>query len=231
MHPTGPTVTPGSARDSYAVLVVDERPLGASLSRAMRRWDVRSLGGGEAVRAVRGFRPGAIVLDVRGGGRFLPRLRAALPGVPVLFLTAPDALPDPSLGLRAGADDYVMRPFGVDEVVIRLHGLLRRSADALSVALSVGDLTLDQETRQVRRAGQEVRLTPTEFELLRLLMRHPGRALSKAHILDRVWAYDFAGQGNIVELYISYLRRKIDADRRPMIHTLRGVGYVLRPAA
>ncbi|MEU1390733.1 MULTISPECIES: response regulator transcription factor [unclassified Nonomuraea] len=227
MHPTGSTVAPGSARDSYAVLVVDEHPLGRSLSRAMRSWDVRSLGGGEAVRAARGFRPGAIVLDVRGGGRCLPRLRAALPGVPVLFLTAPDALPDPSLGLRAGADDYVMRPFGVDEVVIRLHGLLRRSADALSV----GDLTLDQETREVRRAGRQIRLTPTEFELLRLLMRHPGRALSKAHILDRVWAYDFAGQGNIVELYISYLRRKIDADRRPMIHTLRGVGYVLRPAA
>ncbi|MER6575486.1 response regulator transcription factor [Nonomuraea sp. NPDC001023] len=227
MHPTGPTVAPGSARDSYAVLVVDEGPLGESLSRAMRRWDVRSLDGGDAIRTARGFRPGAIVLDVRGGGRFLPRLRAALPGVPILFLTAPDALPGPALGLRAGADDYVMRPFGVDEVVIRLHGLLRRSADALSV----GDLTLDQETREVRRAGQEVRLTPTEFELLRLLMRHPGRALSKAHILDRVWAYDFAGQGNIVELYISYLRRKIDADRRPMIHTLRGVGYVLRPAA
>ncbi|MEU5867664.1 response regulator transcription factor [Nonomuraea sp. NPDC047529] len=227
MHPTASTVSPGSARGSYAVLVVDELPLGESLSRAMRRWDVRSLRGGEAVKAVRGFRPRAIVLDATTGGRLLPRLRAALPGVPVLFLTPPDSPPDRATWLRAGADDYVTRPFSVDEVVIRLHGLLRRSA----APLAVGDLTLDQETRQVRRSGKEIRLTPTEFELLRLLMRHPGRALSKAQILDRVWAYDFAGQGNIVELYISYLRRKIDADRRPMIHTLRGVGYVLRPAA
>ncbi|RSM98631.1 DNA-binding response regulator [Nonomuraea sp. WAC 01424] len=222
-----PAVTSRPARGSYAVLVVDEPPLGEHLSRAAGRWDVRCLRGGEAVKAVRGFRPDAIVLDAARGGRLLPRLRAALPGVPILFLTALDSLRDRPAGLRAGADDYVTRPFSVDEVVIRLRGLLRDAG----AALAVGDLTLDQETHEVRRAGQEIRLTPTEFELLRVLMRHPGRALSKAQILDRVWAYDFAGQGNIVELYISYLRRKIDADRRPMIHTLRGVGYVLRPAA
>ncbi|MEV4010510.1 response regulator transcription factor [Nonomuraea angiospora] len=233
--------TSRSDGSSINVLVVDGGPsLTALLSTVMRKesWDVRGAhNGSEAIRAARGFRPDAIVLDVMlpdlDGIRLLPRLRAVLPGVPILFLTALDSLQDRLVGLRAGADDYVTKPFSLEEVVIRLRGLLRRSGAARARAdagLMVGDLTLDQQNHKVRRAGKEIRLTPTEFELLRFLMHHPGRVLSKSQILDRVWAYDFGGQSNVVELYISYLRRKIDAQRQPMIHTVRGVGYTLRPS-
>ncbi|MGN6239418.1 MAG: response regulator transcription factor, partial [Cellulosimicrobium cellulans] len=152
---------------------------------------------------------------------------------PVLFLTAKDSLDDRIAGLTAGGDDYVTKPFSLEEVVARLRGLLRRggaTAQREDSVLVVGDLELDEDAHEVRRAGEEVRLTATEFELLRYLMRNPRRVLSKAQILDRVWNYDFGGQANIVELYISYLRRKIDKGREPMIHTLRGVGYVLKPA-
>ncbi|GAA3435346.1 hypothetical protein GCM10018954_049520 [Kutzneria kofuensis] len=131
-----------------------------------------------------------------------------------------------------GGDDYVTKPFSVEELVLRVRSLLRRSnsvASATSSQLVVGELTLDEDSREVRRSGQEIQLTATEFELLRYLMRNPRRVLSKAQILDRVWEYDFGGQANIVELYISYLRKKIDAGREPMIHTMRGAGYVLRP--
>ncbi|MGP3958153.1 response regulator transcription factor [Nonomuraea sp. 3N208] len=223
------------------ILVVDgEPPLTELLSMVMRQesWDVRSAhNGGEAIRAARGFRPDAIVLDVMlpdmDGIELLPRLRAVLPGVPILFLAARDSAKDRLIGLRAGADDYVAKPFSLEEIVSRLRGLLRRSGAARArpdAGLVVGDLTLDQDTREVRRAGQPIKLTPTEFELLRFLMHHAGRVLSKPQILDRVWAYDFGGQSNVVELYISYLRRKIDAQRPPMIHTVRGAGYTLRPA-
>ncbi|MDX3100028.1 response regulator transcription factor [Nonomuraea angiospora] len=233
--------TSRSDGSSINVLVVDGGPsLTTLLSTVMRKesWDVRGAhNGSEAIRAARGFRPDAIVLDVMlpdlDGIRLLPRLRAVLPGVPILFLTALDSLQDRLVGLRAGADDYVTKPFSLEEVVIRLRGLLRRSGAARARAdagLMVGDLTLDQQNHKVRRAGKEIRLTPTEFELLRFLMHHPGRVLSKSQILDRVWAYDFGGQSNVVELYISYLRRKIDAQRQPMIHTVRGVGYTLRPS-
>ncbi|MEV1174616.1 response regulator transcription factor [Nonomuraea sp. NPDC049784] len=244
MHTTSPNSTSEPVRrldgSSINILVVDdEPPLTELLSMVMRQesWDVRSAhNDSEAIRAARGFRPDAIVLDVMlpdmDGIELLPRLRAVLPGVPILFLTALDSLQDRLVGLRAGADDYVTKPFSLEEVVIRLRGLLRRSGATQARAdagLVVGDLTLDQETHQVRRAGKEIRLTPTEFELLRFLMHNPGRVLSKGQILDRVWAYDFGGQSNVVELYISYLRRKIDAHREPMIHTVRGVGYTIRP--
>ncbi|MEV0230639.1 response regulator transcription factor [Nonomuraea sp. NPDC050786] len=241
MHTTRPNSRSEPVRradgSSVTILVVDdEPPLTELLSLVMRQesWDVRSAhNGSQAIRAARGLRPDAIVLDAMNGIQCLPRLRAVLPGVPILFLTALDSLQDRLVGLRAGADDYVTKPFTLEEVVIRLRGLLRRSGAAQArpgAGLVVGDLTLDQETHQVRRAGKEIRLTPTEFELLRFLMHHPGRVLSKARILDRVWAYDFGGRGNVVELYISYLRRKIDAHREPMIHTVRGVGYTIRPA-
>jgi two-component system OmpR family response regulator len=150
----------------------------------------------------------------------------------VLFLTAKDAVEDRIAGLTVGGDDYVTKPFSVEELVLRVRSLLRRSnsvASATSSQLVVGELTLDEDSREVRRSGQEIQLTATEFELLRYLMRNPRRVLSKAQILDRVWEYDFGGQANIVELYISYLRKKIDAGREPMIHTMRGAGYVLRP--
>ena len=151
------------------------------------------------------------------GMEVLRRLRAQRPDVPVLFLTARDAVEDRVAGLTAGGDDYVTKPFSLEEVVARLRGLMRRSgaADhAASNVLTVGDLVLDEDSHEVRRGGEQIELTATEFELLRYLMRNPRRVLSKAQILDRVWNYDFGGQANVVELYISYLRKKIDAGRR-----------------
>jgi two-component system, OmpR family, response regulator len=223
------------------VLVVDDEPaLTELLSMALRYegWDVQTSGDGlAAVRAARTYRPDAVVLDIMlpdlDGMEVLRRLRADGSDVPVLFLTAKDGVEDRVAGLTAGGDDYVTKPFSLEEVVARLRGLVRRSGvlqardDAL---LRVGDLTMDEDSHEVRRADEQIHLTATEFELLRFLMRNPRRVLSKAQILDRVWNYDFGGQANVVELYISYLRKKIDAGREPMIHTLRGAGYILKPA-
>ena len=167
------------------------------------------------------------------GLEVLRRLRADIERMPVLFLTAKDDVSDRIAGLTAGGDDYVTKPFSIEELVLRLRALLRRSHLALttdSSTIVVGDLMLDEDSREVRRGDDLVSLTATEFELLRFLMRNPKRVMSKAQILDRVWNYDFGGQANIVELYISYLRKKIDAGREPMIHTMRGFGYVLKPA-
>ncbi|ASW57668.1 DNA-binding response regulator [Plantactinospora sp. KBS50] len=224
------------------VLVVDdEATLTDLLSMALRYegWEVRSAGtGSAAVRLARQFQPDAVVLDVMlpdfDGLEVLKRLRAHDPAIPVLFLTARDAVEERIAGLTAGGDDYVTKPFSLEEVIARLRGLMRRAGSAVTAreeaVLSVGDLTLDEDSHEVRRDGQLIALTATEFELLRYLMRNPRRVLSKAQILDRVWNYDFGGQANVVELYISYLRKKIDAGRSPMIHTLRGAGYVLKPA-
>ena len=223
-------------------LVVDDEPtLAELLAMALRYegWDVRSAGDGlGAVRQGREFRPDVVVLDVMlpdiDGFEVLRRLRADSPDVPVLFLTARDAVEERVAGITAGGDDYVTKPFSLEELVARLRGLLRRTgarrAESGSV-LTVGDLELDEDSHEVRRAGSEISLTATEFELLRFLMRNPRRVLSKAQILDRVWNYDFGGQANVVELYISYLRKKIDAGREPMIHTMRGAGYVLKPTS
>ncbi|MFD7226962.1 response regulator transcription factor [Streptomyces sp. NPDC059881] len=223
------------------VLVVDdETSLTELLSMALRYegWEVRSAGDGAgAVRAARAFRPDAVILDVMlpdmDGLAVLGRLRRELPDVPVLFLTAKDAVEDRIAGLTAGGDDYVTKPFSLEEVVARLRGLIRRSGTAAAArgesVLAVGDLTLDEDSHDVTRGGASIHLTATEFELLRYLMRNPRRVLSKAQILDRVWSYDFGGQANVVELYISYLRRKIDAGRSPMIHTRRGAGYLIKP--
>jgi two-component system OmpR family response regulator len=222
------------------VLVVDdEENLTELLRMALRYegWDVRSAGTGmAAVRAAREFQPDAVALDMMlpdfDGMEVLRRMRADNPNVPVLFLTARDAVEDRVAGLTAGGDDYVTKPFSLEEVVARLRALMRRTAimnEGSDSVLTVGDLTLDEDSHEVTRGGQQIALTATEFELLRYLMRNPRRVLSKAQILDRVWNYDFGGQANVVELYISYLRKKIDAGRQPMIHTMRGVGYVLKP--
>ncbi len=221
--------------------VDDERSLTELLSMAMRYegWEVSTAGSGmEAVKVARDIKPDALVLDMMlpdfDGLEVMRRIRTELPDVPVLFLTAKDALEDRIGGLTAGGDDYVTKPFSLEEVIARMRGLLRRSGATVArseAVLVVGDLTLDEDSHEVSRAGEEINLTATEFELLRYLMRNPRRVLSKAQILDRVWNYDFGGQANVVELYISYLRKKIDANRSPMIHTLRGAGYVLRPAA
>jgi two-component system, OmpR family, response regulator len=224
------------------VLVVDdESSLSDLLSMALRYegWEVRTAAdGGSALRAARDFRPDAVVLDVMlpdfDGLEVLRRMRSDTPDVPVLFLTARDAVEDRVAGLTAGGDDYVTKPFSLEELVARLRGLLRRSgmsAARQGSELVVGDLVLDEDSHEVRRGDDLVELTATEFELLRFLMRNPKRVLSKAQILDRVWNYDFGGQSNVVELYVSYLRKKIDAGRSPMIHTVRGAGYVLKPGA
>jgi two-component system, OmpR family, response regulator len=225
------------------VLVVDDEPtLTELLSMALRYegWEVRTAGAGaEAVRVAREFSPDAVVLDIMlpdfDGLEVLRRIRSAGDDVPVLFLTAKDAVEERIAGLTAGGDDYVTKPFSLEEVVARLRALIRRMHRAVAAStrgaeLVVGDLIMDEDSREVTRGGEQVVLTATEFELLRYLMRNPRRVLSKAQILDRVWNYDFGGQANVVELYISYLRKKIDAGRAPMIHTMRGAGYVLRPA-
>jgi two-component system OmpR family response regulator len=182
--------------------------------------------------------PDLIVLDLMlprmSGLELCRKLRMDDAEVPVLMLTARGEEADRVRGLDLGGDDYVTKPFSLEEVVARLRGLIRRSgaADRRSESvLVVGDLTLDEDSHEVSRSGDNIHLTATEFELLRFLMRNPRRVLSKAQILDRVWSYDFGGQANVVELYISYLRRKIDAGREPMIHTRRGAGYLIKPAA
>ena len=224
------------------VLVVDdEHNLTELLSMALRYegWEVKAAGTGmAAVRAAREFEPDAVALDMMlpdmDGMEVLHRMREHNQRIPVLFLTARDAVEDRIAGLTAGGDDYVTKPFSLEEVVARLRGLLRRTATVArddETVLTVGDLTLDEDSHEVVRGGTPIQLTATEFELLRYLMRNPKRVLSKAQILDRVWNYDFGGQANVVELYISYLRKKIDAGREPMIHTMRGVGYVLKPAS
>ncbi|WP_328531622.1 response regulator transcription factor [Nocardioides sp. NBC_00368] len=223
------------------VLVVDDEVNIAELiSMALRfeGWAVTMAhSGSKAVAAAKETAPDAIVLDWMlpdfDGLEVLRRVRATSPDVPVLFLTAKDAVEDRVAGLTAGGDDYVTKPFSLEELVARLRALMRR-AGATRIeehsVIRVGDLTMDEDSREVHRAGEEIGLTATEFELLRFLMRNPRRVLSKAQILDRVWSYDFGGQANVVELYISYLRKKIDAGREPMIHTMRGAGYVLKAA-
>lgn len=224
------------------VLVVDDEDVLAEMvSMALRYegWTVNTAADGAAAIAVaRNVRPDAVVLDVMlpdmSGLDVLRKLREDNPQLPVLLLTAKDALEDRIAGLTAGGDDYVTKPFSIEEVVLRLRSLLRRtgvSVEGNSAQIIVGDLILDEDSHEVTRAGELIGLTSTEFELLRYLMRNPKRVLSKAQILDRVWSYDFGGRSNIVELYISYLRKKIDSGREPMIHTLRGAGYVLKPAS
>jgi two-component system, OmpR family, response regulator len=223
------------------VLVVDdELSVTEVLAKAFRDdgWEVVVAGDGRAaIRAAQEFHPDAVVLDVTlpdfGGLEVLRRLRAHSPQVCVLFLSARDAAADRIAGIAAGADDYVTKPFSLEEVVARLRGLLRRSGLARAhdddQHLAVADLTMNEDAHEVRRGGDPIDLTPTEFEVLRLLMRNSRRVLSKTQILDRVWDDDFGVQEHVVELSISNLRKKIEAGRKPLIHTVRGVGYVMKP--
>ncbi len=223
------------------VLVVDDEPVLSELvSMALRYegWEVATAGdGATAIALSRQNPPDVVVLDLMlpdmSGLEVLRKLRERMPRLPLLLLTAKDSVEDRIAGLSAGGDDYVTKPFSLEEVVLRLRALLRRtgmSTDAGSAKIVVGDLVLDEDSHEVTRAGEEISLTATEFELLRFMMHNAKRVLSKAQILDRVWSYDFGGRANIVELYVSYLRKKIDTGREPMIHTLRGAGYVLKPA-
>jgi two-component system OmpR family response regulator len=225
-----------------AMVVDDETSLADLLTMALRYegWDVKSaLRGHDALTIAREFRPDVIVLDIMlpdiDGLEVLRRLRNDGFEGPVLFLTAKDSVRDRIAGLTATGDDYVTKPFSLEELVARLRGLLRRSALAVHAVddpeVRVGDLVLNEERFEVHRGDTPIELTATEFELLRYLMRNPRRVLSKAQILDRVWSYEFGGRSSIVELYISYLRKKIDSLGEPMIHTVRGVGYTIKAAA
>jgi two-component system OmpR family response regulator len=237
---SAPTLTHADGSPLRVLVVDDEVNIAELISMAVRYegWEpVVAHTGSRAVAAAKEQRPDAVVLDVMlpdfNGMEVLRRMRGHHPDVPILFLTARDSVEDRVSGLTAGGDDYVTKPFSLEEVIARLRALMRRAGATdrrESSVLVVGDLRLDEDSHEVFRGEDEVHLTATEFELLRFLMRNPRRVLSKAQILDRVWHYDFGGQANVVELYISYLRKKIDAGREPMIHTMRGAGYVLKPA-
>lgn len=192
--------------------------------------------GRDAMSKFAATEPDIAVLDIMlpdvDGLQILQRIRAASAYTPVLFLTARDSVTDRVTGLTAGADDYLTKPFSLEELVVRLRGLLRRGGEVSPPeddTLRVGDLVLEGVSRDVTRGGERIELTTTEFELLRYLMRNPGRALTREDILEKVWNYSFGGRTSIVDLYISYLRKKLHAGREPMIHTVRGVGYQLRP--
>jgi len=220
------------------VLVVDDEPsITDAVATALRYegYETMEVGAGRAAEtAIDEFRPDLIVLDVMlpdlDGFAIARRLRDGNQRVPVIFLTAKDATEDKVAGL-ALADDYVTKPFSLAEIVARVQAVLRRTRgdeDGTDGAMRFADLSLDEETREVRRGDQPVELTRTEFELLRFLMLNPRRVLTKRQILDNVWHYDFGGDANVVETYISYLRKKLDPLGPPLIHTVRLVGYALR---
>ena len=224
------------------ILVVDDEPnITELVSMALRYegFEVEVAGDGRsAVARAASFRPHLMVLDVMlpdiDGFGVLKRIRADGQPLSVVFLTARDATEDKINGLTLGGDDYVTKPFSVEELVARVRAVLRRTsgAGAGSSRLSFADLELDEDTREVWRGDESIELTATEFKLLRYLMLNARRVLSKAQILDHVWQYDFGGDANVVETYISYLRKKVDKVEPRLIHTVRGVGYTLRvPAA
>ncbi|WP_318656335.1 response regulator transcription factor [Spongiactinospora rosea] len=229
---------PGAGRSPEArLLVVDDEPNIRELLSASLRYSgfevIAASDGHEAVALAERVRPDLVVLDVMlpdlDGFAVAKRLRAGGRRMPVVFLTARDGTDDKVHGLGVG-DDYVTKPFSLEEVVARIRAVLRRTRGDLDLPsrLQVADLVLDEEAHHVERAGQPVRLSPTEFKLLHYFMSNAGRVVSKAQILDHVWNYDFGGDAGVVESYVSYLRRKIDNVEPRLIHTLRGVGYVLR---
>src|SRR5215510_11496332 len=234
-------ITEARQQPDARLLVVEDEPNILELLSASLRYAgfevVTAAGGTEAVQAAQRHRPDLIVLDVMlpdmDGFDVIRRLRGGGARIPVVFLTARDGTDDKIRGLTLGGDDYVTKPFSLEELTARIRAVLRRTTqgDEEPSRLVFADLELDEETHEVYRAGQRVQLSPTEFKLLRYLMLNANRVLSKAQILDHVWKYDFRGDDNIVESYISYLRRKVDNVQPRLIHTLRGVGYVLRKPA
>jgi len=218
------------------LLVDDEDNLRSMLEAALRHmgFDVTAATNGrEALALVGTAMPDIIVLDVMmpdlDGFEVCRRLRSDGVRTPVLFLTARDATEDKVRGLTTGGDDYLVKPFSLEELVARLHAVLRRSgATRTDAVLRCGDLELDDDAHRVRRAGEEVSLSPTEYNLLHYLLVNQGRALSRSQILDHVWHYDFGGDSGVVETYIGYLRRKLDTSPPRLIRTIRGVGYTLR---
>jgi two-component system OmpR family response regulator len=231
------------------VLVVDDEPNIRDLVQVALKFhgcSVTTAGSGkDALRQAESTRPDLIVLDVMmpdmDGFEVCRRLRAAGNEVPVIFLTARDTSSDTVTGLAIGGDDYVTKPFSVEALVARVRAVLRRasrgdggggsseSSGGAGAPLRVADLELDEDRWTVHRAGVPVELSPTEFRLLAYLMRHEGRVLTRAQLLESVWGWDYSGESQIVETYVSYLRRKLDPLGPPLIHTQRGVGYSLRP--
>jgi len=230
----------GERTTEARLLVVDDEPNIVELLSASLRFAgfevATAVTGAQAVTVARSFRPDLLVLDVMlpdmDGFAVLRRLRSEGARVPVVFLTARDATEDKVTGLTLGGDDYVTKPFSLEEVVARIRSVLRRTSgndpEREAARLAFADIELDDDTHEVWKNGELTPLSPTEFKLLRYFMQNRGRVLSKAQILDHVWNYDFGGEANIVESYLSYLRRKIDTTEPRLLHTLRGVGYVLR---
>jgi two-component system OmpR family response regulator len=227
-----------TAQTTARILVVDDEQSITDLVAMALRYEHFAVqvahSGREALDAVETFSPDLVVLDIMmpgiDGFEVARRLRNGGSSLPVLFLTARDATDDKVRGLTLGGDDYMTKPLSVEELVARIRAILRRvqPAEAAMGRLVVADLELDEDTHEVRRAGQDIELTATEFKLLRYLMLNARRVLSKDQILDHVWNYDFGGNANIVETYVSYLRRKVDCLGPPLIQTVRGVGYTIR---
>ena len=220
------------------ILVVDDEPnIVDVVSMALRfhGFEVGAAGsGGDAIAAVDSFKPDLIVLDVMlpdmDGFDVARRLGAERGRVPIVFLTARDATEDKVHGLTVGGDDYVTKPFSLEELVARIRSVLRRAgmAEAASATLAFEDVELDEDAHEVTRAGRHISLTATEYRLLRYLLLNPRRVLTRRQLLEHVWDYDFGGDARVLETYVSYLRRKLDPHGPPLIHTVRGVGYVLR---
>jgi two-component system OmpR family response regulator len=220
------------------VLVVDDEPsIVDVISMALRHQGFGvaiAADGKQALAQVRSWRPHVMVLDVMlpdmDGFEVARRLSAEHAGVPILFLSARDNTADKVRGLTTGGDDYVTKPFSLEELLARLRNLLRRTGafDQRSSRLTFADLELDEDTREVARSGRPIELTPTEYRLLRYLMLSPRKVLTRAQLLDHVWNYDFVGDARVLETYVSYLRKKVDAEGPALLHTVRGVGYTLR---
>ena len=225
-------------QDTVRVLVVDDAPnIVDVISMALRYqgFAVESAANGrDAIAAVSEFKPHLMLLDIMlpdmEGFDVARRLGGERADLPIIFLTARDATEDKVRGLTTGGDDYVTKPFSLEELVARIRTILRRSglSEDSSSTLTFADLELDEDTHEVSRGGRPIELTATEYRLLRYLMLNPRRVLTRAQLLDHVWEYDFGGDARVLETYISYLRKKIDADAEPLIHTVRGVGYSLR---
>jgi two-component system OmpR family response regulator len=224
--------------DLARILVVDDEPsIVDVIAMALRHQGFGvevAESGQEALERVRSWRPHAMVLDVMlpdmEGFEVARRLSAQHAPVPILFLSARDNTADRVRGLTMGGDDYVTKPFSLEELIARLRNILRRTGafGEYCAVLTFADLELDEETREVSRGGRPIELTVTEFRLLRYLMLNPRRVLTRAQLLDHVWNYDFAGDARVLETYVSYLRKKIDVGGVPLLHTVRGVGYALR---
>lgn len=229
-----------SGRPLRVLIVDDEQGLVDALKAgfSFQGWDVAVAStGAAAIAKVRASVPDVVILDIglpdMDGFEVLEKMHAIQPDLSVIFLTARDALEDRLAGLRQGGDDYLTKPFSLEEVVVRAEALVRRAGFAQQASgdrLVVDDLVINTATFDVQRAGESIKLTATEFALTRYLAEHARRVCSKQELLDAVWGEDFTGGEHVVELYISYIRKKIDADREPLIHTVRGVGYTMRPS-